>query len=111
MLSFTKPFFYFFSAYIIPLLLKFQNNSSDVIGRNLDNININDIGEVEDNAYILPSNLLIYIIIIIHSKYFPVSDWLKPHAYYSTVDVKMTSKVEPAAYYSTVDRKNLGTRL
>ena len=28
---------------------------------------------------------------------------------YSTVDVKMTSKVEPAADYSTVDRKNLGT--
>ena len=30
---------------------------------------------------------------------------------YSTVDVKMTSKVEPAADYSTIDRKNLGTRL
>ena len=61
---------------------------------------------------------------IIHiSKYFPVSDWLKPHAE-STItsccsptlpywinDVKMTSEVQPAADYWTVNGENLGTRL
>ena len=36
---------------------------------------------------------------------------VEPATNYSTVDVKMTSKVEPAVDYSTVDRKNLGTRL
>ena len=79
--------------------------------------------------------------IIIHSKYFPVSDWLKPLAEFTitsfcspifgenlrhiesmtskvqraenywTDDVKMTSKGQPAADYWTVDGENLGTRL
>ena len=83
----------------------------------------------------------IIIPIIIHSKYFPVSDWLKttriihhnqllfikfgqnlrhiesmtskvqPDENYWTDDVKMTSKVQPTADYWTVDRENLGTRL
>ena len=65
---------------------------------------------------------------IIHSKYFSVSDWLKPHPYFTitsycwpniepmtskvqpganywTDDVKMTSKVQSAADHWTVDRK------
>ena len=73
-------------------------------------------------------------VIIIHWKYFPVSDWLKPHAWFTitsccglniepmslkvqpaancwTNDIKMTSKVQPAADYWTVDQENLGTRL
>ena len=37
----------------------------------------------------------IIIIIIIHSKYFPVSDWLKPLRHIES----MTSKVQPAADY------------
>ena len=73
--------------------------------------------------------------IIIHSKYFPVSDWLKPHVTITSccspnlerifvilnqwrqkwsplqIIQPLTSKVEPTADYSTVDRKNLGTRL
>ena len=75
--------------------------------------------------------------IIIHSKYFPVSDWLKPHAYFTITSCSspnlerifaifnqwrqkwsppkiiepMTSKVQPTADYWTVDGENLGTRL
>ena len=75
--------------------------------------------------------------IIINSKYFPVSDWLKPHAQFTITSCcfpnlerifailnqwhqkcsppkmiePMMSKVQPAADYWTVDRENLGTRL
>ena len=49
--------------------------------------------------------------IIIHSKYFPVSEKVQPAENYWTDYVKMTSKVQPAADYWTVNRENLGTRV
>ena len=66
-------------------------------------------------------NQAIYIaLLIIHSKYFTVSDWLKPQAQFTITSCcwkdlcriePMTSIVHPAAGYRTTDRENLGRML
>ena len=75
------------------------------------------ISDLEESLH--ASDWSIIILFIIHSKYFPFSDWLKPHAYiihhnqllFTKFGKKVhhieskTSKVQPAADYWTDDVK------
>ena len=40
----------------------------------------NTLLNLQNSSYPTQPHSIIILLIIIHSKYFPVSDWLKPHA-------------------------------
>ena len=40
----------------------------------------NTLLDLQNSSYPTQPHSIIILLIIIHSKYFPVSDWLKPHA-------------------------------